>query len=69
MLSQRMMLATWLVELYLGKLNNLDDVVASEGASQDTDNVKAERTIIEEELRSFLQTYKVWCSFPQSFRG
>lgn len=54
-----MMLATWLVEFYLGKLNTLDDVVASESASLDVDNLKAERTMVEEELRQFLQTYKV----------
>lgn len=54
-----MMLATWLVEFYLGKLNQLDDVVASESASQDVDNLKAERTMVEDELRSFLETYKV----------
>lgn len=54
-----MMLATWLVEFYLGKLNTLDDVVASESASLDVDNLRAERTMVEEELRQFLQTYKV----------
>lgn len=61
MLSQRMMLATWLVEFYLGKLNNLDDVVASESASHDVDNLRAERSMIEDELKSFLETYKVRC--------
>lgn len=54
-----MMLATWLVEFYLGKLNTLDDVVTSESASLDVENLRAERDIVEDELRQFLQTYKV----------
>lgn len=59
MTTQRMMLATWLVEFYLGKLNTLDDVVASESASQDVDNLRAERTMVDDELRQFFETYKV----------
>jgi vacuolar protein sorting-associated protein 18 len=59
MTAQRMMLATWLVEFYLGKLNTLDDRVASESASQDVDNLRTERSMIEDELRQFFETYKV----------
>jgi hypothetical protein len=57
-----MMLATWLIEFYLGKLNTLDDVVASESASLDVENLRAERIMVEDELRQFLKTYKV-CLF------
>ncbi|TCD69964.1 hypothetical protein EIP91_005553 [Steccherinum ochraceum] len=57
-ISQRIMLATWLVEFYLSKYNELDDLVASESASQDVANLYAERTIVEEELKQFLVTYK-----------
>ena len=53
------MLATWLVEFYLGKLNTLDDLVASESASQDVDNLRTERSMIGDELRQFFETYKV----------
>jgi hypothetical protein len=53
-----MMLATWLVEFYLGKLNTLDDVVASESASLDVENLRTERIMVDDELRQFLQTYK-----------
>ncbi|KAI0094977.1 Pep3/Vps18/deep orange family-domain-containing protein [Irpex rosettiformis] len=56
--SQRMMLATWLVEFYLSKCNELDDIVASESISQDVANLQAERAILEEDLRHFFQTYK-----------
>ena len=58
-LSQRMMLATWLVEFYLSKCNELDDLVASESVSQDVVNLQTERTLLEEDLRHFFETYKV----------
>ncbi len=53
------MLATWLVEFYLSKCNELDDLVASESVSQDVDNLLAERAILEDDLRHFFETYKV----------
>ncbi|KAJ6574972.1 Pep3/Vps18/deep orange family-domain-containing protein [Mycena capillaripes] len=56
--TQRMMLATWLVEFYLSKCNELDDVVASESVSHDVDNLQAERAILEDDLRQFFETYK-----------
>ncbi|KAH9947912.1 Pep3/Vps18/deep orange family-domain-containing protein [Amylocystis lapponica] len=57
-LSQRMMLATWLVEFYLSKCNELDDLVASESVSHDVDNLQAERVILEDDLRHFFETYR-----------
>jgi hypothetical protein len=54
-----MMLATWLVEFYLSKCNELDDVVASESVSHDVDDLQTERTILEDDLRHFFETYKV----------
>ncbi|KAH7928483.1 hypothetical protein BV22DRAFT_1058671 [Leucogyrophana mollusca] len=57
-LTQRMMLATWLVEFYLSKCNELDDLIASESLSNDAENLQAERTIVEEDLRHFFETYK-----------
>uniref|UniRef100_A0A0W0FGN9 Uncharacterized protein n=1 Tax=Moniliophthora roreri TaxID=221103 RepID=A0A0W0FGN9_MONRR len=57
-LTQRMMLTTWLVEFYLSKCNELDDIVASESVSQDIENVVTERTILEDDLRHFFETYK-----------
>lgn len=53
------MLATWLVEFYLSKCNELDDLVASESVSHDVENLRAERHILEEDLRHFLATYRV----------
>jgi len=58
-MTQRMMLATWLVEFYLSKCNELDDIIASESVSQDVENLRTERTILEDDLRQFFDTYKV----------
>ncbi|EIN14075.1 hypothetical protein PUNSTDRAFT_95620 [Punctularia strigosozonata HHB-11173 SS5] len=57
-LTQRMMLATWLVEFYLSKCNELDDLIASEALSHDVDNLQAERRILEDDLRHFFETYQ-----------
>lgn len=53
------MLATWLVEIYLSKINHLEDIAASESASDDVENYRAERIIIEDDLKQFLQQYRV----------
>lgn len=53
-----MMLATWLVEFFLSKCNELDDIVASESVSNDVENLQAERTILEDDLRHFFDVYK-----------
>ena len=58
-----MMLATWLVEFYLGKCNELDDIIAAESISQDVDNLRVERSFLEDELRQFFETYQVGRSF------
>ncbi|KAI0257614.1 Pep3/Vps18/deep orange family-domain-containing protein [Lactifluus subvellereus] len=57
-LTQRMMLATWLIEFYLGKCNELDDLIASSSALYDVENVKTERSILEEDVRRFLVFHK-----------
>lgn len=54
-----MMLATWLVEIFLSKINQLEDMAASERVSDDVDNIKVEKGIIEDDFRQFLSTYKV----------
>jgi hypothetical protein len=54
-----MMLATWLVEFYLSKCDELDDLIASSTALYDVENVKTERSILEEDLRRSLEFHKV----------
>jgi vacuolar protein sorting-associated protein 18 len=54
-----MMLATWLVEFHLSKYDELDDLTALSSAQYDVENVKTERSILEEDLRRFLESHKV----------
>lgn len=61
------MLATWLVEFYLAKCNELDDIVAAESVSQDVDNLQTEKAILEDDLRQFFETYKVLGALAQPY--
>jgi hypothetical protein len=54
-----MMLATWLVEIYLSKIHQLEDIAAAERASDDVENLKAEKGLLEDDMRHFLLTYRV----------
>lgn len=53
------MLATWLVEIFLSKINHLEDVALSEGSSEEGENLVLERHLLEEDMREFLRAYKV----------
>lgn len=53
------MIATWLVEIYLSKINLLEDLAASSAGSEDTSNCKAEQKALEDEFKVFLEQYKV----------
>ncbi|WWD16593.1 hypothetical protein CI109_101021 [Kwoniella shandongensis] len=55
--TQRMMLATWLVEIYLSKCNTLEDIVAAESATSDVESLTIERQMTEEDLKNFMTTY------------
>ncbi|MBW0462821.1 hypothetical protein O181_002536 [Austropuccinia psidii MF-1] len=57
-LTQRMMLATWLTEIYLAKINELEDLATSETSIDSSANIIAEQSLIEDELQQFLKTYK-----------
>lgn len=56
--TQRVLLATWLVEIYLSKLDQLEDIAAAQAASEDVENYHLERNLVDEELRQFLATYQ-----------
>lgn len=60
-----MMLATWLIEIYLSKCNDLEDIVAAESAVSDVESLSVERQIMEEDIRNFMTTYQVshWTPF------
>lgn len=61
-----MMLATWLIEIYLSKCNDLEDIVAAESGVSDVESLGVERQIMEEDIRNFMTTYQVW-HFPADF--
>ena len=54
-----MMLATWLVEIYLSKCNTLEDIVAAESATSDVESLAIERQMMEDDVRNFMTTYQV----------
>jgi hypothetical protein len=54
-----MMLATWLVEIYLSKCNTLEDIVAAESAIADVESLGVERQMMEEDMQNFITTYQV----------
>lgn len=54
-----MMLATWLVEIFLNKWNALEDLLAIGSANTDMDSLTIERQITEEDLKGFMITYQV----------
>lgn len=54
-----MMIATWLIEIYLSKCNTLEDVIAAEAATSDVESLRTELMLTEEDLRNFMTTYKV----------
>ena len=58
-LIQRMMLVMWLVDLYLSKYNELEDVINAGSFSQNVDNLRTELTLLDDELKQFLGTYSV----------
>lgn len=53
------MLATWLIEIYLSKCNQLEDIVAAESATSDVESLGIERQMMEEDMHNFLTTYQV----------
>lgn len=57
-LTQRMMLATWLVEFYLSRCNELDNLCASESVTSDVEDLQTQRAMLEDDLRQFFDTYK-----------
>jgi hypothetical protein len=54
-----MMLATWMMEIYLSKCNTLEDIVAAESAMSDVESLTVERSMMEEDMRNFMTTYQV----------
>lgn len=56
-LTRRMMLATWLMEIYLDKLNQLEDLI-SENTNEDAENARMELEMMVDDIKVFMNTYK-----------
>ncbi|GAA94421.1 uncharacterized protein L969DRAFT_105058 [Mixia osmundae IAM 14324] len=56
--AQKMMLSTWLVELFLSKIADLEDIALSQSHTSHTSNIDLERSILEDDLKSFLRSHK-----------
>ncbi|KAG0263918.1 hypothetical protein DFQ27_001570 [Actinomortierella ambigua] len=57
-ITQKTILSVWLVELYLNKLNQLEDLAASAVSDSDSQNLHAEQKLLEDEFKGFLETNK-----------
>lgn len=75
-LTQKTMLASWLVELYLSKINQLEDLASSATSTTDliasqanaTPDYKQQQEDIEDEFRIFLETYKGHLHKPTTYK-
>ncbi|KAF9902355.1 hypothetical protein BX616_001970, partial [Lobosporangium transversale] len=57
-ITQKYIVCTWLVEIYLSKLNQLEDQAASSASESDVQNFLAEQSVLEDEFKGFLETNK-----------
>ncbi|CAG8443250.1 6027_t:CDS:10 [Acaulospora colombiana] len=57
-LTQKTMIATWLVEIYISKINTIEDLAASSASSEDISNFRAEQKVLENEFKEFLEQFK-----------
>jgi vacuolar protein sorting-associated protein 18 len=58
---QRMMIATWLVEVFMAKLNSLEDTIKTEAElvqNLNTDQSKEQLSTVRDEFRSFVNKHK-----------
>jgi hypothetical protein len=70
------MLATWLVELYLSKINQLEDFTSSAMSTTDlistqastVPDYKQQQEDIEDEFKTFLETYKGHLHKPTTYK-
>ncbi|KAF9575733.1 hypothetical protein EC968_001923 [Mortierella alpina] len=57
-ITQKTIICTWLVEIYLSKMNQLEDLAASSAADSDVQNFQAEQITLEDDFKGFLETNK-----------
>jgi hypothetical protein len=73
--TQKTLISTWLVQLYLFKMNQLEDVAASVNFTSTGGTMtcsskfyKDQQQNIKDEFRSFLETYGVYLHIPTTYK-
>ncbi|KAG2207051.1 hypothetical protein INT46_009184 [Mucor plumbeus] len=73
--TQKTLISTWLVQLYLFKMNQLEDVAASVNftstggtMTRSSKFYKDQQQNIKDEFRSFLETYGVYLHIPTTYK-
>ncbi|KAF8953441.1 hypothetical protein CPC16_003759 [Podila verticillata] len=66
--TQKTIICTWLVEIYLSKLNQLEDLAASSAADSDVQNLMAEQRVLEDEFKAFLETNKMYLDKKTTYK-
>ncbi|CEP18639.1 hypothetical protein [Parasitella parasitica] len=73
--TQKTLIATWLVQLYLSKMNQLEDVAASVSFTSTGSTIACsskfytdQQQSIKDEFRSFLETYGVYLHVPTTYK-
>ncbi|KAG9067424.1 hypothetical protein KI688_012207 [Linnemannia hyalina] len=67
-ITQKTIICTWLVEIYLSKMNQLEDLAASSAADSDVQNLQAEQTVLEDEFKGFLETNKMYLDHKTTYK-
>ncbi|KAG0029033.1 hypothetical protein BGZ81_004192 [Podila clonocystis] len=67
-ITQKTIICTWLVEIYLSKLNQLEDLAASSAADSDVQNLMAEQSVLEDEFKAFLETNKMYLDKKTTYK-
>ncbi|KAF9362080.1 hypothetical protein BGX26_004165 [Mortierella sp. AD094] len=67
-ITQKTIICTWLVEIYLSKLNQLEDQAASSAAESDVQNLQAEQGVLEDEFKGFLEVNKMYLDKKTTYK-
>ncbi|KAG0306462.1 hypothetical protein BGZ98_002342 [Dissophora globulifera] len=67
-ITQKTIICTWLVEIYLSKMNQLEDQAASSAAESDVQNLQAEQSVLEDEFKGFLETNKMYLDKKTTYK-
>ncbi|KAI1305565.1 hypothetical protein EDD11_004922 [Mortierella claussenii] len=67
-ITQKTIICTWQVELYLSKMNQLEDQAASSAAESDMQNLQAEQSVLEDDFKGFLETNKMYLDKKTTYK-